>query len=65
MYNRSNASRLDSAAIINFALGFVLRNFETAVYAHENKILFENFCLLCINADLITIQGKFEKFDSV
>ena len=62
-------NKLDSAAKINIALGFVLRNFETAeyryFYAHENKTLFEKFHLLCTKADLITIQGKLEKFDIV
>ena len=59
-------NKLDSAAEINIALGFVLRNFETGeyrfFYAHENKTLFEKTHLLCTKADLISIQGKVEKF---
>ena len=38
-------NKLDSAAKINTALGFVLRNIETGeyqfFYAHENNTLFE------------------------
>ena len=62
-------NKLDSAAKINIALGFVLRNNETGkyryFYAHENNTLFEKSHLLCTKADLITIQGKVEKFDIV
>ena len=62
-------NKLDSAAKINIALGFVLRNIETGeyqyFYAHENNTLFEKSHLLCMKADLITIQGKVEKFDIV
>ena len=62
-------NKLDSVAKINIALGFVLRNIETVeyrhFYVHENKTLFEKSHLLCTKADLITIQGKIEKFDIV
>ena len=62
-------NKLDSAAKIDIALGFVLRNVETGenryFYAHEHNILFEKSHLLCTKADLITIQGKVEKFDIV
>ena len=62
-------NKLDSAAKINIALGFVLRNIETGeyryFYAHENNTLFEKSHLLCTKAHLITIQGKVEKFDIV
>ena len=62
-------NKLDSAAKINIALGFVLQNIETGeyryFYAHENNTLFEKSHLLCTKADLITIQGKVEKFDIV
>ena len=62
-------NKLDSAAKINNAQGFVLQNIETGecryFYAHENKTLFEKFNLLCTKADLITIKGKVEKFDIV
>ena len=48
---------------------FILRNIETGeyryFYAHENNNLFEKSHLLCTKADLITIQGKVEKFDTV
>ena len=62
-------NKLDSAAKINIALGFVLRNIETGEYcyffAHENNTLFEKSHLLCTKVDLITLQGKVEKFDIV
>ena len=62
-------NNLDSAAKINIALGFVLRNIETGeyryFYAHENNTLFEKSHLFCTKADLITIRGKVEKFDIV
>ena len=61
--------KLNSAAEINLALGYVLRNHETGeyrcFYAHENITLFERFHLLCTKADLIKVQGKVEKFDIV
>ena len=50
-------NKLDSAAKIKIALGFVLRNVETGEYryykAHENHTLFEKPYLLCTKADLI------------
>ena len=62
-------NKLDSAAKINIALGFVLRNVETGenryYFAHENNTLFEKLHLLCTKADFITIQGKIENFDIV
>ena len=62
-------NKLDSAAKINIALRFVLRNIDTGelrcFYAHENNTLFEKSNLLCTKTDLITIQGKVEKFDIV
>ena len=62
-------NKLDSAAKIKIALGYVLCNVETGeywyYYAHENNNLFEKLHSLCTKADLITIQGKVEKFDIV
>ena len=62
-------NKLDSAAKINIALGFFLRNIETGeyryFYTHESNTLFEKSHLLCTKADLITIQGKVEKIDIV
>ena len=59
--------KLDSAAKINIAPGFVLRNIEIGeyryFYAHENKTLPKKSHLLGTKAGLITIQGKVEKFD--
>ena len=55
-------NKLDSAAKINIALGFVLRNVETGeyryYYAHENNTLFEKLHLLCTKENLISIQYK-------
>ena len=46
-------NNLDSAAEINIALGFVLRNIETGefkcFYAHKNKTLFKKSDVLCTN----------------
>ena len=57
-------NKLYSAAKINIARGFLLRNIETGeyqyFYAHEKNTLFERSHLLCTKADLITIQGKLE-----
>ena len=62
-------NKLDSAAKINIAVEFLRCNVETGeyryYYAHENNTLFEKSHLLCTKADLITIQGKVEKFDIV
>ena len=62
-------NKLDSAAKINNALEFVLPNVEKGeyryYYVHENNTLFEKSHLLCTKADLISIQGKVEKFDIV
>ena len=57
-------NKLDPAAKINIALGFVLREYRY-FYAHENNTLFEKSHLLCTKADLITIQRTVEKFDIV
>ena len=60
--------KLDSAAKIDIALGFVLRNVKTVeyryYYAHENNTLFENSHLLCTKADLISIYGKLKSLIS-
>ena len=62
-------NKLDFAAKINIPLGLVPRNIETGeyrfFYAHENNTVFEKSPLLCTKADLISIQGKVEKFDIV
>ena len=62
-------NKLNSAAKIKIALGFVFRNIETGkyqyFYAYENNTLFEKSDLLCNKAELIKIQGKLENFDIV
>ena len=60
-------NKVDSAAKINIALGFVFRNVDTGehryYYAHKNNTSFERLPILCTKADLLTIQGENEKFD--
>ena len=62
-------NKLDCATKINIALRFVLRNVETGEYCyyyeHENNTLFKKSHLLCTKADVISTQGKVEKFDIV
>ena len=62
-------NKLNSAAIINITLGFVLQNIATGeyqyFYAHKNNTFFERFHLFCTKEDLITIQGEVEVFDIV
>ena len=61
--------KLDCAAKINIALGFVLRDIETGdyryFYAHENNTLFDKSIVLCTKADLTTIQNKVNKQDII
>ena len=61
--------KLDCAAKINIALGFVLRNIETGehlyFYAHENNSLFDISILLCTKADLTTIQNNVNMQDII
>ena len=61
--------KLDCAAKINIALGFVLRNIETSenryFYAYENNTLFDKSILLCTKPDLTTIQNKVNKQDII
>ena len=61
--------KLDCAASINIALGFVLRYIETGeyryFYAHENNTLFDKSILLCTKTDLTTIQNKVNKQDTI
>ena len=62
-------NKLNSAAKINIALGFVLRNFANDeyryFYVHKNNNFFEGSHPLCTIEDLITIQGKVEEFVNV
>ena len=55
-------NKLDLAAKINIALGFVFRNIETGEYRYfydqENNTSFEKALSLCIKANWITIQQK-------
>ena len=66
---RHKVNIFQMAIKISFALGFVVHIPETGehryFYAHENNILIERSHLLCTKADLISIQGKVEKYDIV
>ena len=57
--------KLDCAAKINIALGFVLRIIEASenryLYVHENNTLLDKPMLLCSKADLTTKQNKINK----
>ena len=61
--------KIDCAAKINIALGFVLRFKETNeycfFYAHENNTHFDKSTLLCTKADLTTIQNKITEQDII
>ena len=61
--------KLNCAAKVNLALGFILRNVDTDeyryFYAHENNIFFEKSHLLCSKADLVSLQDRVEKMDLV
>ena len=60
-------NKVESAAEINIALGFVIGNEDTGeyrcYYAYKNNTSFEKMPLLCTKADLIRIQGENEMFD--
>ena len=62
-------NKLDSAAKIKTALGFVLCNVNTRAYryyyANEKNTLFEKSHLLCTKADLNTIEEKVLKIEIV
>ena len=59
--------KLNCAAKVNLALGFILRNVDTDeyryFYAHENNTFFEKSHLLCSKGDLVTLQDRVEKMD--
>ena len=59
--------KLDCAAKINIALGFVLCIIEASenryFYAHENNTLFDKSMLLCTKADLTNKQNEINKQD--
>ena len=61
--------KLNCAAKVNLALGFILRNVDTDeyryFYAHENNTFFEKSHLLCSKGDLVSLQDRVEKMDLV
>ena len=61
--------KLNCAAKVNLALGFILRNLDTDeyryFYAHENNTFFEKSHLLCTKGDLVSLQDRVEKMDLV
>ena len=61
--------KLNCAAKVNLALGFILRKVDTDeyryFYAHENNTFFEKCHLLCSKGDLVSLQDRIEKMDLV
>ena len=61
--------KLNCAAKVNLALGFILRNVDTEEYryfhAHENNTFLETSHLLCSKGDLVSLQDWIEKMDLV
>ena len=61
--------KLNCAAKVNLALGFISRNVDTDeyryFYAHENNTFFEKSHLLCSKGDLVSLQDRIEKMDLV
>ena len=61
--------KLNCAAKINLALGFILRNLDIDeyryFYAHENNTFFEKSQLLCSKGDLVSLQDTVKKMDLV
>ena len=59
--------KLNSAAKVNLALGFILRNVNTDeyryFYAHEKNTVFAKSHLLCSKGDLVSLQDRTEKMD--
>ena len=66
---RENFEKLNCAAKVNLALGFILCNVDTDkyryFYAHEKNTFFEKFYLLCSKWDLVSLQDRVEKMDLV
>ena len=60
---------LKCAAKVNFAFGFVLKNFEDGscryFYAHENNTVMERSKLLCAEADMTNLKNRMQKIDMV
>ena len=61
--------KFNCAAIVNLALGYILRNVDTDeyryFYAHKNNAFFEKSRLLCSKGDLVSLQDRIEKMDFV
>ena len=60
---------LKCAAKVNFAFGFVLKNFEDGMcryfYAHENNTIMERAKLVCTQADMTDLKDRMQKLDIV
>ena len=61
---KESFEKLNCAAKVNKALGFILRNVETDeyryFYAHKNNTFFEKSHLLCSKGDLVSLQDSFQ-----
>ena len=61
--------KLNCAAKVNLALGFILRNADDDkyryLYLNENNTFFEKTLFLCSKGDLVSLQDRVEKMDLV
>ena len=60
---------LKSAAKVNLAFGFVLKNIANGmcryIYAHVNKTTIESAKLVCSQADMTNLKNRMQKMDIV
>ena len=58
-----------SAAKVNLAIGFVLKNIENGMcrnfYAHENNTIMERSKLVCTQTDMTNLKDRMQKMDIV
>ena len=61
--------RIECAAKVNLAFGFVLKNFEDGssryFYAHQNNTLMESSKLVCTPDDITNVKKELQKMDIV
>ena len=61
--------QLKSAAKVNLAFGFALKNFEDGMcryfYAHENNTTMERATFVCMPADMTNLKDRVQKMDFV
>ena len=63
------SKELKNAAIVNLAIGFVLKNIEDGMYryfyTHENKTILERSKLVCTQADMTNLKERIQERDIV